>query len=68
MTNSKRKMTRKIIHSLEEIPDHFASEDEERDWWAEHEFSEELLNSLEDTTSELDIIAPLPRKTRPKRK
>jgi len=40
MKNPKHK-TWKIIHSLSEIPQ-FASEDEEREWWAEHEFSDEL--------------------------
>jgi hypothetical protein len=53
------------IFSLDEIPD-FATEDEERDWWAEHEFSEELLESLPDLTHELDEIAPLPES--PKRR
>ncbi|HEY4685857.1 MAG TPA: hypothetical protein VII57_07410 [Dehalococcoidia bacterium] len=59
---------RKIIHSLNEMPD-FASEDEEREWWAQHELSDELYNSLEDVSAELDKIAPLPRKAKaaPKR-
>ncbi len=49
----------KVVRSLGEIPD-FSTEDEERDWWAEHELSEELWNSLPDATAELDEIAPLP--------
>jgi hypothetical protein len=60
-----KKIKRKVIYSLEDIPDHFESEDEEREWWADHEFSEELLNSMEDTTAELDKIAPLPDGPRP---
>ena len=49
----------KIIHSLDEIPSHFESEDDERDFWAEHDLSEELWNSLPDDNEELDRIAPL---------
>jgi hypothetical protein len=56
----KTKYERVVIHSLEEIPAHFASEDEEREWWAEHEFSDELWDCLDDMTAELDEIAPLP--------
>jgi len=32
---------REIVHSLEEIPE-FASEEEERAWWATHDLAEEL--------------------------
>ena len=32
---------RKIVHSLEEIPE-FASEEEEQAWWATHDLAEEL--------------------------
>ena len=49
----------KVLDSLDEIPD-FKSEDEEREWWAEHEMSDELWDSLPDMTPELDQIAPLP--------
>jgi hypothetical protein len=35
--------TRIIVRSRAEIPDHFASEDEEREWWATHEIADELL-------------------------
>jgi hypothetical protein len=34
-------LKRKIVHSLEEIPE-FASEEEERAWWATHDLAEEL--------------------------
>jgi len=37
-----------LIDSLYEIPNHFESEDDERDYWASHSFSERLLNSLPD--------------------
>jgi hypothetical protein len=56
--NRDPKYERTPIYSLDEIPD-FADEDEERDWWAEHEFSDELWDSLPDATEELDRIAPL---------
>lgn len=36
----------KIVHSLEEIPP-FESEDDERDWWSEHDLSQKLYRSLE---------------------
>lgn len=32
---------RKIVYSLDEIPE-FASEDEEREWWATHDLAPEL--------------------------
>ncbi|HXG21728.1 MAG TPA: hypothetical protein VNN62_21950 [Methylomirabilota bacterium] len=32
-----------VVHSRAEIPAHFASEDEEREWWATHEIADELL-------------------------
>jgi hypothetical protein len=59
-TMKQDRKTFKIIHSLDEIPSHFDSEDDERDFWAEHELSEELWDSLTDATEELDRIAPLP--------
>jgi hypothetical protein len=34
-----------VINSLDEIP-HFDSEDDERDFWDTHEFSDELWDSL----------------------
>jgi len=37
-----------LIRSLDEIPSTFASEDDERDWWDIHEFSEELYEKLRD--------------------
>jgi hypothetical protein len=59
MTERKPRKVLKIIHSLDEIPSHFDSEDDERDFWAEHELSEELWNSLPDVTDELNSVAPL---------
>lgn len=50
---------RKPIYSLDKIPE-FQSEDEEREFWAEHEFSDELWDSLPDAAEELNRIAPLP--------
>jgi hypothetical protein len=37
----KKQAKRKIVHSLDEIPE-FASEDEEREWWATHDLAPEL--------------------------
>jgi len=37
-----------VVHSLDEIPE-FASEDEEREWWATHDLAPELG---EDVTEE----------------
>jgi len=39
--NKRTHTKRKVVHSLAEIPQ-FASEDEEREWWATHELAEEL--------------------------
>ena len=64
---SESKYELKVIHTLDEIPD-FESEDEEREWWAEHEMSDELWNSLPDMTAELDEIAPLPDSAQRKRR
>ena len=36
-----------IVRSRVEIPPHFASEDEEREWWATHELADELLPDKE---------------------
>ena len=40
MSKSKHK-ERQIVRSLEEVPN-FASEEEERAWWATHDLAEEL--------------------------
>ena len=67
--NNKSTKRMKIIHSLDEIPERFESEDAERDWWAEHDYSKELYESLPDLTSELDEVSPLPKsRQRPKRR
>jgi len=47
-----------IIHSFDEIPE-FSTEDEERDWWATHDLSEQLYDQLEDSRTELEEILPL---------
>src|SRR5687768_10642287 len=55
---SKRKtdeLGRTLIDSLDEIPDHFESEDDEREYWATHSYSERLLNSLPDEPSDFDL-------------
>ena len=57
-----------VINSLDEIPERFDSEDDEREWWATHDLSAELYGSLEDVTDELDEIAPVPGGPLPSRK
>lgn len=42
---TKREKTN-IVQSLGDVPQSFASEDEERDWWASHEFSDDLYDKL----------------------
>ena len=67
--NNKSTKRMKIIHSLDEIPERFESEDAERDWWAEHDYSKELYEALPDLTSELDEAATIPKsRQRPKRR
>ena len=56
-----------VINSLDEIPQ-FENEDEERAWWATHEFSDELWDSLPDASDELDEILPLPDGQKSRRK
>ena len=63
MTKNQPQKKFKTIYSLDEIPTHFESEDAERDFWAEHDLSEELWNSLPNATDRLDKIAPLPEGT-----
>ncbi len=41
------KKKRLLVTRLEEIPDSFASEDDERDWWATHELSDEVVDQLQ---------------------
>jgi len=56
-----RKPRRKTIRSVEEIPTRFASEDEEREWWATHDLSEELYDQLEATPSNAEDLLALGR-------
>ena len=48
------KYERIVINSLDEIPETFESEDAEREYWATHEYSDEVWESLEDVTDELN--------------
>ncbi|MEW6214539.1 MAG: hypothetical protein AB1478_04950 [Nitrospirota bacterium] len=56
-----KKEERRIINSIREIPK-FKSEDEERAWWTDHDFSEQFYKELDDTTNQLDEILPLPKR------
>jgi len=44
-----------VIRSLDEIPDHFESEDAEREFWGTHEFSKDLINSLPEEPPDFDL-------------
>ena len=46
---------RVIIRKLEDIPSGFASEDEEREWWATHDFSDSLRKKLQAKTGEANV-------------
>jgi hypothetical protein len=48
-----------VVHSLDEIPSAFASEDDERDWWAEHELSGEVWDQLKPTWRDIRETRPL---------
>lgn len=61
------KRKRKIIHSLSDIPLSFPSEDEEREWWADHELSEQALNEFQDLTAEFNARHPIEPKEPRKR-
>lgn len=52
---------RKVVHSLEDIPE-FASEEEERAWWATHDLAEELGT---DVTEEHHALI---RRSKPRRR
>jgi len=39
--HTKKQIERKMVYSLDEIPK-FASEDEEREWWATHDLAPDL--------------------------
>ena len=66
MEKEMKKKERKIIHSISEVP-RFESEDEERAWWADHDFSEEFYSELDDTTEQLNELLPLPKRRKQKR-
>ncbi len=52
-----------VIHSREEIPTQFVSEDVEREWWATHELAEDILPDDEEidraTEQHRDLIRRL---------
>lgn len=54
----------KIVRSLREIPV-FASEDEEREWWATHDLAEGLYDQLQSSEAgEALSVPPEKRKNR----
>jgi hypothetical protein len=52
----RKKQERILVGSLDEIP-RFASEDEERDWWATHDLADELWEPA--TTEDLALLEEL---------
>jgi hypothetical protein len=42
-----KRIRRQTVHSLDEVPKSFSSENEEREWWATHDLSEELYDKLQ---------------------
>ncbi len=59
----RRSTRKKVVRSLDAIPA-FASEDEEREWWATHDLSEELYDQLKAKPAELEAILPAALKKR----
>jgi hypothetical protein len=43
-----RKVKVKPVDSAQDIPTSFATEDEERQWWAEHELTDKFFTEAED--------------------
>jgi hypothetical protein len=60
MSKSKQK-ERQIVRSLKEVPN-FASEDEERAWWATHDLAEEL--GMDGTERHQTLVRRLTNKSR----
>ncbi|MBM3235727.1 hypothetical protein FJZ31_05465 [Candidatus Poribacteria bacterium] len=60
MSKSKQE-ERQIVRSLEEVPN-FASEDEERAWWATHDLAEEL--GVDGTKRHQTLVRRLSQKVR----
>ncbi|MCG3156511.1 MAG: hypothetical protein DKINENOH_03135 [bacterium] len=54
-----KKAPRILVHSLDQIPK-FASEDEEREWWATHDLAPELGEDV--TAQEHELIQRLKAK------
>jgi hypothetical protein len=50
---------RKTIRSADEIPGSFASEDDERKWWAQHELGSEVLEQLRPTWRDIKDAWPV---------
>jgi hypothetical protein len=59
MSPMKKKQPRTPIRSREDIPTHFASEDEERDWWDAHELSKEVMEGMRPTWDDIGDFTPL---------
>ena len=57
MTRSTPK--RQIVRSLDEIPTWFASEDAERDWWAAHELSTDVMEAMRPTWEDIVDMGPV---------
>jgi hypothetical protein len=43
---------RTLITRVEDIPESFPSEDDEREWWATHDLSDDVIDQLQDGVEE----------------
>jgi hypothetical protein len=43
---------RTLITRVEDIPERFPSEDDEREWWATHDLSDDVIDQLQDGVEE----------------
>jgi hypothetical protein len=41
-----------LVTKVDDIPDSFGSEDDERDWWATHELSDDVVDQLQEGVAE----------------
>jgi len=48
----KKKTETQMVTDVSQIPESFDSEDEERDWWATHEFSDEAIAQMQEGVAE----------------
>lgn len=62
MKKSSTRLT--LVNSVDEIPSSFVSEDEEREWWATHEFSSQLYEQLRPGWKDIEEFLPMTLRAR----